>query len=188
MARRLHRLDRKNLTSGWTGCTVHPWGLIMPGRSVEVRELVINDYVEPARKTREHIRIRQGDLKAKLVKRGFPVANANQIGTSIEAEKFWRPLGLELCSPKGQSRAADTVYEFRFVDESNAPQAGSNETPERKAHPFTGRYGVTETPSERAFRLTERARGLLKDEIAAFGGTEAFMRWVRSDEAEEDAA
>jgi hypothetical protein len=44
-----------------------------------------------------------------------------------------------------------------------------------------------ETPEEKAFRLTEALRGLLKDEIAAYGGTEGFMRWVRSDE-DEDAA
>jgi hypothetical protein len=44
-----------------------------------------------------------------------------------------------------------------------------------------------ESPKERAFRLTEKLRGLLKEEIAAHGGTEGFMRWVRSDE-DEDAA
>jgi len=45
-----------------------------------------------------------------------------------------------------------------------------------------------ETPSARAFRLTERLRGLLKEEIAAYGGTEAFIRWVRGYSEDEDAA
>jgi hypothetical protein len=43
-----------------------------------------------------------------------------------------------------------------------------------------------ETPSERAFRLTEKMRGLLKEELAEYGGGEAFLRWIRSEE--EDAA
>jgi hypothetical protein len=41
-----------------------------------------------------------------------------------------------------------------------------------------------ETPEEWAHRLTGRLRGLLKDEIGTMGGTEAFMRWVRSDEGD----
>ncbi|HEX7729435.1 MAG TPA: hypothetical protein VF392_10395 [Terracidiphilus sp.] len=44
-----------------------------------------------------------------------------------------------------------------------------------------------ESPEERAQRLTEKLRGLLKDEIAAHGGSEAFVRWVRGYD-EEDAA
>ena len=40
---------------------------------------------------------------------------------------------------------------------------------------------MDETPEERACRLTEKIRGILKDEIAEFGGAEAFIRWVRSD-------
>ena len=104
-----------------------------------------------------------------MLKLGFPVQNANQIASPIESEKFWKPLGLEMCSPKGQSRKVDTIFEFKFADE--ADQTARQE----------------ETPEERAFRLTERIRGLLKDEIAAFGGTEGFMRWVRSDEDEAAA-
>lgn len=43
-----------------------------------------------------------------------------------------------------------------------------------------------ETPSARAFRLTEKLRGLLKEELAEYGGGEAFLRWIRSED--EDAA
>jgi hypothetical protein len=43
-----------------------------------------------------------------------------------------------------------------------------------------------ENPSARAFRLTEKMRGLLKEELAEYGGGEAFLRWVRSED--EDAA
>lgn len=85
---------------------------------------------------------------------------------------------MEMITPKGQSRKRTTVYEFRFRDQP--ADAGAHTPVKGLSDP------ETETPSQRAFRLTERVRGLLKDEIAAFGGTEAFMRWVRSDE--EDAA
>jgi hypothetical protein len=37
-----------------------------------------------------------------------------------------------------------------------------------------------ETPEEWAHRVTGKLRGLLKEEMAAFGGGEAFLRWVRS--------
>jgi hypothetical protein len=43
-----------------------------------------------------------------------------------------------------------------------------------------------EAPSARAFRLTGKLRGLLKTELAEYGGGEAFLRWIRSED--EDAA
>jgi Arc/MetJ-type ribon-helix-helix transcriptional regulator len=46
------------------------------------------------------------------------------------------------------------------------------------------RSTVPEDPEARAKRMVDRLSGLLKDEIAAFDGTEGFMRWVRSDEDE----
>jgi len=44
---------------------------------------------------------------------------------------------------------------------------------------------IDESPDEKAYRLTEKLRGLLKNEIAALGGAEGYMRWVRSDHADE---
>ena len=43
-----------------------------------------------------------------------------------------------------------------------------------------------EEPGAKAERLTERLRGLLKEELAEYGGGDAFLRWVRSED-EEDA-
>jgi hypothetical protein len=42
--------------------------------------------------------------------------------------------------------------------------------------------GTYETTERRASRLTEALRGLMKEEIQKQGGTEAFLRWIRSDE------
>jgi len=143
----------------------------MTGWSDKVREVAIRDYVKPAQPTRSRIRIRLGDLKRKMVELGLPKNHANQIASPLEADKFWKPLGLEMLTPKGQSRENDTVFEFRFANEATE----------------SGQQRLSETPAERAFRLTEKLRGLMKDEIAAHGGTEGFMRWIRSDEDEEAA-
>jgi hypothetical protein len=137
------------------------------GWSDKVRRLAEREYVEPARGSGDVIRIRFGDLKTKLLRMGFPQGHANQVASPLESAKFWKPLGLEMCSPKGQPRTVDSVLEFRFLQE---PKASPRKVPE--------------TASERARRLTEKLRGLMKDEIAAHGGAEGFLRWVRSDEDE----
>jgi bisphosphoglycerate-dependent phosphoglycerate mutase len=41
-----------------------------------------------------------------------------------------------------------------------------------------------ESPEAWAHRATGKLFGLLKDEIAAAGGAEAFLRWVRSDDVD----
>ena len=139
------------------------------GWSEKVRKVAERDYIEPARNQGGYVRIRFGDLKAKMLQLGFPPSNANQIASPLESEKFWRPLGLEMCTPKGQNRTMDTVFEFKFMHD--VPHS---------------HLTTKETPAERAFRLSEKLRGLMKGEIAAHGGAEGFIRWVRSDG--EDAA
>jgi hypothetical protein len=39
-----------------------------------------------------------------------------------------------------------------------------------------------EEAEAKAERLTERLRGLLQEELAEYGGGEAFLRWIRSDD------
>jgi hypothetical protein len=41
-----------------------------------------------------------------------------------------------------------------------------------------------EGPEAWAVRLTEKLRGLLKEELAECGGGEAFLRWMRSEDGE----
>jgi len=74
-----------------------------------------------------------------------------------------------MCTPKGQPRKPETILEFQFIDTD-------------KHEPFA----EVETAEQKAQRLVGKLRGLLRDEIASFGGTDAFMRWVRSDDDEED--
>lgn len=137
------------------------------GWSDRVREVADRDYVQPARPRRDRIKIRFGDLKVKMLRLGFPAQNANQLASPLESSKFWEPRGLEMCTPRGQGRKEDTVFEFRFVDELE-----------------NGLDTAKESAAERALRLTEKLRGTMKEEIAEHGGAEGFIRWVRSDEDE----
>jgi hypothetical protein len=139
------------------------------GWSDRVRELARQEYVEPAKGTQELVRIPFGEFKAKLVRLGFPQSHANQVATPLETDKFWKPLGLELCSPKGQPRTVDSVLVFRFAGQE--PRG-------------TGRE---ETPTKQAQRAMDQLYGSMKDEITAHGGAEAFIRWVRSEEDEDVA-
>jgi hypothetical protein len=125
------------------------------GWSEKVRDVADRDYVRQARQNRSRVRIRFGDLKAKLLELGFPSQNANQIASPIESSKFWQPRGLEMCTPKGQARKVDTVFEFRFIDET--------ETPENK---------ILNDP------LLELA-GILKGAIRE--GVDTFVREIRMD-------
>lgn len=50
-----------------------------------------------------------------------------------------------------------------------------NENPEQKVST------PVETPRERAMRICSELYGSMKGEIAAHGGTEGYMRWVRGD-------
>ena len=139
------------------------------GWSDRVREIADREYVAPARALGGVVRIPFGELKAKLVKIGFPQSNANQVATPFETVKFWGPRHMELVSPKGQPRTVDSVLEFRFTDEADNPEA---KRADRK---------------RRAMEAFDELRGSLKEEIAAIGGSDAFIRWVRSD-ADENAA
>jgi hypothetical protein len=89
-----------------------------------VREIARQEYVQPM-KSGEIVRIRLGDLQAKARERGVPRQDTNLIATAIESEKkFWKPLGLEMLTPKGQSRRVDSIFEYRVV--GNAQETGGN--------------------------------------------------------------
>ena len=124
------------------------------GWSDKVRDVAERDFVRPARQHGGRVRIRFGDLKSKMVQVGFPPQNANQIASPIESEKFWKPLGLEMCTPKGQSRRVDTIFEFRFVDEK--PQ-------------------VLRVEDDPLLQLAGILKGAIRE------GADAFIREVRRD-------
>jgi hypothetical protein len=113
-------------------------------------------------------------LMKELESEGFPPNHPRQFCKALQKKSFLVEKGLVLRQIEGPPSGTSTTVILHFDIQGNP------------APPKCPTSDVAETPSQRAFRLTERVRGLLKEEIAAFGGTDAFMRWVRSDD--EDAA
>jgi hypothetical protein len=168
------------------------------GLSERVRELAIREYVEPARKNGGKIAIRIGEIQNKLLKEGFPSNHMRQIYTSLESKRlFLEPLGLILETPSGQPVRVGTVLRFAISDHRSSaakrsgvhgrPLApgGTHSSDQRES--LVNGDGAEETSEEWARRVTDKLAGLLKEEIASFGGVDAFMKWVRSDHDEEEA-
>jgi hypothetical protein len=153
------------------------------GLSDQVRQVALKNYVQPAIQAgRVRISVAARDLMADLRPRGFPDKNWHQICSAIQAEKFLRANGLEIEGIDGPpSKTSSTVVVHYRV-------AGASETAVESA-PIAqqGDTATGETPEEWAHRLTQKICGLLKEELAEYGGGEAFLRWVRGYD-EEDAA
>jgi hypothetical protein len=152
------------------------------GLSDQVRAVALEKYVNPAlRAGKTSFSVAVRDLMRDLQGEGFPSRNWPQVCTAIQAEKFLRAHGLEIEGVDGPPKKLSTtvVVRYRVANpgaksnlpggETNAEQAGAGETAEEWAH-----------------RMTGKLAGLMKDEIAAMGGGEAFLRWVRGYD-EEDA-
>lgn len=76
------------------------------------------------------------------------------------------------------------IYRYRVTSQR------SEETVERNPpdnNPSDGEKAAEreETPEEWAHRMTSKLRGLLKEELAEYGGGEAFLRWVRGYDEED---
>ena len=153
------------------------------GLSDQVRAMALEKFIYPAqREGKAKFSVAVKDLMRLLEPHGFPSRNWPQICTAIQAEKFLRAHGLEIEGVDGPPRKQSprVVVRYRFkADNSNA---GKTEVPAENREILP----QTEDPAARAFRLTEKLRGILKEEFAEYGGGEAFLRWVRSED--EDAA
>lgn len=154
------------------------------GLSDQIRAVAVEKFVQPAiRAGKAQFSVAAKDVMHLLRPSGFPAGNWSQICTAIQAEKFLRAYGLEIEGVDGppKKQGPRVVVRYRVVDPAMqaAPVKGSS------LEQQTGLL-EEETPSERARRLTGRLSGLLKEELAAYGGGEAFLRWVRSED--EDAA
>lgn len=148
------------------------------GLSEKVRGLAKSKYIAEAASTRKHaFEIRVRDVITELQKMGVPPTYTPQICSALQTRRFLTENGLQIESVDGPpSKVSPTVViHYRFLD------------PEKSAAAAPAAAMPAESPEERAQRLTEKLRGLLKDEIAAHGGSEAFVRWVRGYD-EEDAA
>jgi hypothetical protein len=154
------------------------------GSSDQVRAIAKEKYVKPALdsgKTRFAVAVK--DLWEDLVARGFPPANVPQVCTALRKKEFLRENGLEIEGIDGPPSKQSTTVVVRYrVSGINSHVQSMERAPENRPVVADG-----ETPEQWALRVTDKIRGLLKNEIAEMGGAEAFIRWVRS-EGEDEAA
>jgi len=151
------------------------------GLSDQVRSVALDKYVRPAiRAGKTHFSVAVRDLMNDLRTQGFPVKNWPQVCTSIQAEKFLRSNGLEIESVDGPPSGMSTTVVVHY----RVNAAGTTPISEPGSGPSQAEI-KGETPEEWAHRVTGKIFGLLKDELAEYGGGEAFLRWVRSED--EDA-
>lgn len=150
--------------------------------SDRIRALAQAKYAKPAilaGKGQFSIRVRDvlGDLQAE----GFPPGNTPLVCNALRTAKFLRENGLEIERVDGPpSKMSPTVVVHYRVTEPRIHIGVSSELPREEGKQ------AEEDSSARARRLTERLKGVLKDELAEYGGGEAFLRWIRSED--EDAA
>jgi hypothetical protein len=154
------------------------------GLSDQVRQVAAQRYIEPAiRDGRKKVSVAVRDLMRDLEPLGFPARNWPQICTAIQAHKFLRSNGLEIEAIDGppKKQSPKVIVHYRVVGSGTSAEAPANGTEEQRIELSD------ETPEEWAHRMTGKLFGLMKEELAAFGGGEAFLRWVRSEDEDEAA-
>jgi hypothetical protein len=132
-----------------------------------IRQFAKENFVEPAKRRGEkQFSIAVKSVETGLRPQGLESGRTPLVCTSLSGNKFQRENGIVLDHWDGppSGKSTTVVYHFRFAD---------SPTPSKTAY---------ETMEQRASRLTEALRGLMKEEIQKHGGTEAFLRWIRSDE------
>jgi hypothetical protein len=134
----------------------------------------------------------------------LPAVRANRTEFSIQIRNLMEEAASEGISPDQRVPAfCRSIQTRRFLDDNglsitrvDGPKSGLSTTvvvhyriKDHPSHrkPVQAQPSPSEERTQRALDAFDRMRGLLKDEIAAFGGAEAFIRWVRSDEDEDVA-
>lgn len=149
--------------------------------SDQIRTVARAKFVKPAHDAgKSEFSISVREIMGILESQGFPRNHTPQICNALQTEKFLRSNGLKITGIDGpRSQTSTTVVIHYSV-------TGDKAEPDESPHATARTKADSEEPEARAKRLTENLRGLLKKEIAAHGGAEAFIQWVRSED--EDAA
>ncbi|MGB0063762.1 MAG: hypothetical protein WBP85_04885 [Terracidiphilus sp.] len=149
------------------------------GSSELVRAVASEKYVKPAiREGKVRFSVAVKDVIQDLAAEGFPTGNTPQVCSALRKKAFLRSHGIEIEGIDGPPSKTSTtvVYRYRLVDSRGL---------ERSTDISRGELESRQAPEDAdawAFRVTEKVRGLLREEIAQFGGTDAFIRWVRSED------
>lgn len=141
--------------------------------SNKIRAYAEHRYVAPARRAgRRTFIIPVRDVLDTLVEReGLPRQNVPQVCQALRSpRKFLAPLGLEIEKIDGPEKQTSTtvVFHYRFQGEPSEAQESA-----AASHRASG-SGSGSSPITRLY-------GLLRDELAEYGGGEAFLKWLRTD-------
>ena len=145
----------------------------MTGQSDRVREIVHSDYVARARaEGRRRFQVSAREVLHKAEENpDFPRARTPLICTVLQSKKLLDENELEIeridGPPSRQSRKVVVHYIFRDGD---IPVVREQ---------ITGKMSSPEEREANALRLGTKLYGLMKDEIAAYGVGEAYLKWVR---------
>lgn len=152
------------------------------GSSEQVRAVASEKYVQPAlRAGRTHFSVAVRDVIRDLVSQGFPPTNTPQVCSALRKKEFLQKHGIEIEAIDGPRSKSSSTVVYRYRLARHRPGIPVD-------HPDVHREDnrEIEDPELWANRVTEKIRGILKNEIAGFGGTEAFIRWVRSEDGETE--
>jgi hypothetical protein len=154
------------------------------GLSERIRDVAESRYVKPAiQGGKAEFSIKVRDILNDLRTSGFPSGHTPQVCSVLQTAKFLRENGLEITEVEGPpSRQSTTVVvKYRVVRPGSQPSVMklTEPTPPSLSSP------EGETAEARAERITKGLRGLLKEEMAEFGGAEGFLRWVRGYDEED---
>lgn len=150
------------------------------GLSDKVRSVARTKYVLPALnsgKTSFSIRVR--NMLEDLAPMGFPSGHTPQICSALRSARFQEENGLEVVAVEGPPSGMSPTVVVRYRVKQQEQGKAVSRTAKDDVH------FPAEDAKARARRLAEGLRGLLREELAGYGGGEAFLKWVRS---EEDAA
>jgi hypothetical protein len=139
--------------------------------SEKIRKRAWETYIEPQVKQGvKRISLHIKPLMKEMESEGFPANHPRQFCKALQKRGFLEEKGLVLDHVDGPPSGTSTrvILHYRVTnDVSNA---------------YASVVGVEETSKERAHRLVGKLRGLLKDELAEYGGGEAFIKWMRSED------
>ncbi|MGA3102518.1 MAG: hypothetical protein ABSD61_11710 [Terracidiphilus sp.] len=154
------------------------------GLSNQVRAVAKAKYVEPAlRSGKKEFSIHVREIREDLATQGFPISHVPQICSALRTSRFLRENSLEIESIEGPPSKTSPTVVFHYRVANPRPESSARTT-------FSGAIQTEEsgeTPDQWALRVTDKIRGLLKNEIAEMGGADGFIRWVRSDDEDEAA-
>ena len=157
------------------------------GSSDLVRSVTAKRYIQPAilaGKSRFSVAVK--DIMQELQERGFPPGNYPQVCTAIKTGKFLRENGLEIEAIDGPPSGLSTTVVVHYRVMNSGALVGREPESASSSAPPAAVNEPEETSQARADRLTEKLRGLLKDELAEYGGAEGFIRWIRSEDDDEN--